>query len=121
MVISGGHVVASYHRQSRTYRHKEPAADESSKDLATADVDVARQEGHEVVGGADGVGRDVDTERDDDEADGAKRSGGAATAGAAVHPVHDDVDGVPQDIAVRDLGGGGGEDAQQADDGCAQG
>lgn len=54
-------------------RYKRPAANESSEELAAANVDVSWTEGHQVVGGADGVGGYVDTKRDDDQADGGKR------------------------------------------------
>lgn len=56
----------------RKYRNKCPATDNGSKQLTTTNVDIPRTERHEVVRSADRVGRDVDTERDDDETNGGK-------------------------------------------------
>ena len=78
-----------------TYRNKAPATNDGSKQLTTADVNVFGGERHEVVGRAYGVGRDVDTESDDNQADGAKGGSSAATVGPIGHPQTDDLDGVP--------------------------
>lgn len=94
-----------------------PAAEHRGEDLAPADVDVFRAKGHQVVGGADAIGGDVDAERHDDEADGGKGGGCATPGGARGHPEGDDFDGVPHDLAVGRLCGGGGEDAEETDDG----
>ncbi len=80
-----------------TYRNEAPATNDGSKQLTAADVDVLGAERHEVVGRAYGVGRDVDTEGDDDQADGAKGGSSAATVGPGLHPQIDDFDGVPYD------------------------
>ena len=69
-----------------TYRDKSPASNDGSKQLTTADVNVLGGERHEVVGRAYGVGRDVDTKGDDDQADGSKRGSSAATVGPGLHP-----------------------------------
>ena len=61
-----------------TYRNEAPATDEGSKQLTTANVDVLRTERHEVVGCANGVGRDVYTQGDDDQADRSKGSSSTA-------------------------------------------
>lgn len=102
-----------------TDRNEGPRADEGGEQLPATDIDVLWRKGHEVVGGADGVRGDVDAERDDDEADGSKGSGGAATVGACFQPFTDNVDGVPHHLAVGGFGGSGGENTQQADDGCS--
>jgi len=80
-----------------TYGNKAPATNDGSKQLTTADVNVFGGERHEVVGRAYGVGRDVDTESDDNQADGAKGGSSAATVGPIGHPQTDDLDGVPDD------------------------
>jgi hypothetical protein len=101
-----------------TYRNKAPATNDSSKQLTTADVDVLGAERHEVVGRAYGVGRDVDTKSDDNQANGAKGGSSAATVGPGFHPQTEDFDGVPDDMAIRRLSGCGSEDAKQADNSC---
>lgn len=100
-----------------TYRHESPATDERGQQLSTADVDVFRAEGHQIVGGADGVGRDVDTQGDNDQAHGCEGRSGTAARRAVLHPLVDDVDGIPHDLAIRRLRGGGREDTEQAHDG----
>jgi hypothetical protein len=102
--------------------NKAPATDDSSKQLTTTDVDVLGCEGHEIVGGTDGVGRDVDTEGDDDETNGTESGSGTAAVGARFHPQADDVDGIPEDLLVRiiwicSLRGGSGEDTEKTNDG----
>src|ERR1700753_1179265 len=64
-----------------TYRNKAPATNDGSKQLTTANVNILGAERHEIVGCADRGGRDGDTQGDDDQADGAKGSGSAATVG----------------------------------------
>lgn len=104
-----------------THRNESPAADDGSEQLAAADVDVFGAERHQVVGRADRVGRDVDAERDDDQADRGEGGGRAPAVRARVQPHADDVDGIPHDLAVRGLGRGGGEDAEKTDDRCRTG
>jgi hypothetical protein len=116
VVVSGGMVALQKGRP--TYWNKAPATNDGSKQLTTADVDVLGAERHEVVGRAYGVGRDVDTEGDDDQADGAKGGSSAATVGPRFHPQTDDFDGVPDDFAICRLGGCGSEDAKQANNSC---
>ena len=101
-----------------TYWNKAPATNDGSKQLTTADVDVLGAERHEVVGRAYGVGRDVDTEGDDDQADGAKGGSSASTVGPGFHPKIDDFDGVPDDFAICRLRSCGCEDAKQANNSC---
>lgn len=96
------------------YRNKTPATNDSSKQLTTADVDVLGSERHEVVGRAYGVGRDVDTEGDYDQADGSKGGSSAATVRPGFHPQCDDVDGVPENLTICRLSSCGSEDAKQA-------
>lgn len=103
----------------KTYWNKAPATDESSEELTTADVDVLGAERHEVVGRADRVGGDVDTEGDDDQADGAERGCSASTMGSGCHPQIDDFNGVPDDMAICRLRGCGGENAEQANNSYA--
>ena len=86
--------------------------------MTAADVNVFGSERHEIVGCADRVGRDVDTEGDDDQADGGKGGSSATTVGLGVHPVIDDVDGVPEDFAICRLRGSSSEDAKQANNSC---
>jgi hypothetical protein len=64
-VVVSGEMVA-LQRGWPTYGNKAPATNDGSKQLTTTDVDVVGAERHEVVGRAYGVGRDVDTEGDDD-------------------------------------------------------
>lgn len=102
--------------------NKAPATNDSSKQLTTTDVDVLGCEGHEIVGGTDGVGGDVDTEGNDYETDGTEGGSGTAAMGARFHPQADDVDGIPEDLVVRviwvcSLGGGSREDTEETDDG----
>jgi hypothetical protein len=87
-----------------TYRNKSPATNDSSKQLSTADIDIFRPEGHKIVCGANGVGRDIDTESDNDQADGAKSGCGAATMGPACHPQIDNVNGIPENCTFCALG-----------------
>ena len=101
-----------------TYWDETPATNESSKKLTAADVDVLGGERHEVVGGTDGVGRDVDTEGDDDQANSAKGGGSTATMGAGFHPQIEDLDRVPDNVAICQLGRCGGEDTKQTNNGC---
>lgn len=115
-VVSG--TIVALEKDRPTYRNKGPATNDGSKKLTTADVDVLGTERHKVVGRAYGVGRDVDTNSDDDQANGAKGGGSAATVGPGFHPEIDDFDGVPDDFAIRRLRGCGSEDAEKANNGC---
>ena len=101
-----------------TYRDKAPASNDGSKQLTTADVNVLGSERHEVVGRAYGVGRDVDTEGDYDQADGGKGGSSPATVRPGCHPQIDDVDGVPHNLTISRLSGCGSEDAKQANNSC---
>ena len=105
---------------ARTYRDETPATNNSSEQLTTTDVDVPRAEGHKIIGCADGVGRDVDAERDNDQADGCKGGGRATSVRSGFHPLVDYHDRVPDDLAVGRLSGGCGEDAEEADDCCGR-
>ena len=96
------------------YWNKAPATNDGSKELTTTDVDVLGAERHEVIGRAYGVGRDVDTKGDDEQADGAKGGSSPATVGPRFHPETDDLDGVPNDLVICRLRGRGSEDAKQA-------
>lgn len=97
--------------------HEGPTADDRGEQLAAADVDVLGAEGDEVVCGADGVCRDVDAQRDDDQADCAKSRGRAAGVRSRVGPEADDHDRVPLHLAVGRLRCCGGEDAEETDEG----
>lgn len=79
-VVSGTVVATECGRL--THRNKTPATNEGSKQLATTDIDVARTERHEIVGCADRVGRDVDTECDNDQANGAESGSSSTTMGS---------------------------------------
>ena len=113
IMVSG--VRLALQRGRPTYWDKSPATNESGKQLTTADVDVLGTERHEVVGRAYGVRRNVDTERDDDQADGAKGGGSAATVGPRLLPKIDYYDGIPDDLTICRLRRCGGEDAKKAD------
>ena len=113
VTVSG--VMLALQRGRPTYWNKSPATNESGKQLTTADVDVLGTERHEVVGRAYGVRRNVDTERDDDQADGAKGGGSAATVGPRLLPKIDYYDGIPDDLTICRLRRCGGEDAKKAD------
>lgn len=101
-----------------TYWNKCPATNNGSKQLTTPNVDILGAEGHEVVGRADGVCRDVDTKGNDNQADGAKGGSCAAGMRARCGPELDDFNGVPDDFAICRLSGCGSEDAEQANDSC---
>ena len=79
------------------YWNKTPATNDSGKQLTTANVDVSWAEGHKIVGCTDGVGGDIDTKGDDDQANGAKSGSSTTTMGAIFHPQADDLDRVPDD------------------------
>lgn len=115
-VVSGG--LVALQNSTPTYWNKAPTTNDGSKQLTTADVDVLGAERHEVVGRAYGVGRDVDAEGDDDQADGAKGCSSAATVGPGFHPETDDFDGVPDNLAICRLRGCGREDTKQANNSC---
>ena len=97
-------------------RDEGPAANDSSKKLTTADVDVLGAESHEIVRSGDTVGADVDTEGDDDQSDSGKGCSSAATMSAKCEPLVEDHDWVPDHLAVCSLGGCSSEDAKEADD-----
>lgn len=101
-----------------TYRNEAPATNDGSKQLTTADVDVLGGERHEIVGRADGVGRDVDTEGDYDQADGGEGGSSASAVRPGFHPQHDDVDWVPENLTICRLSSCGSEDAKQANNSC---
>ena len=86
--------------------------------MTTADVNVLGAERHEVVGRAYGIGRDVDTKGDDEQADGAKGGSSAASVGPGLRPETNDYDRVPNDLAICGLRGRGSEDAKQANNSC---
>ena len=86
--------------------------------MTTADVDVLGTERHEVVGCAYGVRRDVDTERNDDQADGTKGGSSAATVGPGRLPKIDNYNGIPDDFTICRLSRRGGEDSKKADNSC---
>lgn len=115
-VVSGAMVALKKGRP--TYRNKSPATNEGSQQLTTTDVDVLGAERHEIVGRAYGVGRNVNTDGDNDQADGAKGSSSTSTVGSGVHPVVDDFDWIPDDFVICRLSGSGGEDAKQANNSC---
>jgi len=94
-----------------TYRHADPSTNESSEQLTAANVDVLRTERAEIVGGRDGVGRDVDTERDNEQAYCAKGRSSSATV-AQITPTLDDDNRVPNDRAICFFGCCGSEDAE---------
>ena len=98
-----------------------PCTNESSEDLTAANVDVLRAEGHEIVGCADGVGGDVDTESNDQQTDSGKCSSSAASMRTACLPVVDDLDWIPFDPIACWLSSGSGENAEKTDDGEDEG
>lgn len=97
-----------------TYWNKRPAANNCSKQLTAANVDVLRAEGHEVVGCTDGVGRDIDTEGDNEQADGAEGRSSSASMRARFTPLAYDDDGIPDDFAICCLRSCSSEDTEQA-------
>ena len=97
------------------YWNKAPATNDGSKQLTTTDVDVPGAERHEVVGRAYGVGRDVDTKGDNEQANSAKGRGSSASVRARFAPVADNDDRIPDDLAVRRLRGGSSKDSKETD------
>jgi hypothetical protein len=116
-VMVSGRMVA-LQKGRPTYWNKAPATNDGSKQLTTADVDVLGADRHEVVGRAYRVGRDVDTEGDDNQADSAKSGSSTATVGPGFHPQADDYDGVPDNLAICRLSSCGSEDAKQSNNSC---
>ena len=98
----------------------DPATDEGGDNAAALDVDVAREEDREVVGGGDGVCGDVRANLGDVPTCRCEESCGS-TAVAAREPFGDDVKGVPDQCSVNDAGCGSGDDtddrAEREDDG----
>lgn len=69
-----------------------PRPNERCKKLPAPDVDIFGTKSHKIIRSGDGIGRDVDTEGNDDETNSCK-SGSSTSAGRArVHPVPDDID-----------------------------
>jgi hypothetical protein len=101
-----------------THRNKSPATNDGCKQLATADVDVLGAERHEVVGCAYGIGRDVDTQGNNDQANGAKGGSSPATVRSRFHPQTKDFNRVPDDVAICCLGRRSREDSKQTNNGC---
>ena len=97
--------------------NKGPGADESGKKLTTSNVDIARSEGHKIIGSRYRIGGDVDTEGDDDEADSGESGSSASTRRARIHPVADDYYRIPFDLAICGLSCGSSEDTKQTHNG----
>lgn len=104
-----------------TYRDACPCTNDSSQELTTPNVDVLWTKGDKVVGGTDGVCRDVNTERDDEQANGAKGRCSAATMRARSSPIIYDFNRIPDDPAIGCLSRCSGEDAEKTDDGKDEG
>jgi hypothetical protein len=66
--------------------YKSPRTDDSSENLTTTNVDVLGCKRHEIVCGTDGVGGDVDTEGNNDQANSTECSGCSTTVGPILHP-----------------------------------
>lgn len=94
-------------------RHEHPAGDNGRDHAAALDVDPAREQDRQVVGGRDGVGGDVGADLGDVPRQGGEE-GGAPAAAAHVQPQRDDVEGVPHVLAGEDLGSRGGHDTEDA-------
>jgi hypothetical protein len=110
--------MAVLQRVRPTHRNKPPATNDGGKYLTTTDVDVLGAERHEVVCSAYGVGGDVDTEGDNDQTDGTKGGSSTATVGPGFHPQTDNLNRIPDDLAICRLGGCSSEDAKQANNSC---
>ena len=95
-----------------THRNEEPATDEGSKKLTTSDVNIPWAKRHQVVRCADGVGRDVDSQCDDDQANSGESCSSSTAVRTRLHPQVDDVDRIPQHVAIRGLGSSGSEYAE---------
>ena len=95
-----------------------PTADDSSKQLTTADIDILGAEGHQIVGRTDRVGRYVNTKGDDEQANGAKGCSSPASVCTRGRPIINNEDGIPLNLAVDGLGSCSSEDTEKADDGC---
>jgi hypothetical protein len=100
--------------------HENPAGNDGGDHAATSDVDPAREEDRQVVGGRDGVGRDVGANLGDVPGKSGEEGGGT-TSGAHVEPQADDVERVPEGLAGEDSGGRGRHDAKHAADGEDEG
>ena len=83
-------------KKSKTYRYTSPSTNNSSQDLTTTNVDVLWEERDKVVCSTDGIGRNVDTKGDDDQANSTK--GRCSTAGMRSRstPKPDNSDRVPK-------------------------
>jgi hypothetical protein len=100
-----------------TYRNTSPCADESREDLTTTNVDILGAERNKIVCCTDGVGRNVDTKGDDNQADRSKRSSSSTAMAAAHSPIINNLDRVPDYMAIRCFGGCSGEDTKQTNNG----
>lgn len=101
--------------------------DDGADVAATADVEVAREEGGHVCACGDGVGGDVGAELgegegggDDEDAEASGAVGGLAGVWVD-EEVAEEVEGVPDWFAVDDAGGGGDDDADERGYGEADG
>lgn len=104
-------------RRKNLPRNTSPGTDDSSQDLTSADVDILGAEGDEIVGCADGIGRNVDTEGHNQQTNGGECSSCATSMRTASLPIADDLDWVPLDVTISWFGSGSCEDTEKTDDG----
>lgn len=88
-----------------------PPGEDRTDDLAAADIDVPREQHRHVVRRRERVRGDVGAE-------GGERPGeGGEERGSAVVPLVDELEGVPEDLAVQHDARGGHHDADEAAEG----
>lgn len=81
-------------------RNPSPCTDECRKDRTSKDVDILGAESYKVVCCADGIGRDVDAEGENDQANRAKSSSGSSSMRPRSLPVIHDHNGIPDNMAI---------------------
>lgn len=104
-------------RRKNLPRNTGPGTDDSSQDLTSADVNVLGAEGDKIVGCADGIGRNVDTEGNNQQTNGGECSSCATSMRTASLPIADYFDWVPLDVTISWFSSGSCEDAEKTDNG----
>ena len=92
-----------------------PSTNHSSEERSSLDVDILGSDERKVVRGRDRVGRDVGTESGETKGEGAEESPGS------VFPQHDDLRGVPVQLAVDRLSGRCDSDSDEGEGPVDQG
>ena len=112
--------------EGRRLRHEIPRARRDADDgddvAAAADVDVARTQGCNVHAASNGVCDDAEGERGSEEAEAGEEGAGARGrrhGGLLDH--EEELEGVPEDLAIQLGGGGGDEEAEERGEDDAEG